>query len=573
MSKTWNTKRRILKLLSKRQMTMSELSTELGLVPSTVSQHIEYLRNVGAITEIDNPYVKKWRYYRANPDFNIDSFLIGGHGLSKLSITIGAIAGIVVALALILIFSSSHQANHNTLLLSITDPPYVPNGTQSLTIDYSSIQFYVKNNSSASGWINASGSGSLDLLSLLNESEVIGSANIKTNTSISEVRLKIESAMIRIQGREYDVEIPNGTITTYLNDSIRSKSEVLIDLSSTVSETYSTENSSSETFVMMPNVKGVVFSTNSSLVSIGSKSQLTAQQIAGINSSSLNVSGVDISSTSNGNSLISMTIENNGAVPVKINGIEISGNFNVSLFPYLNSSTSTSTQISAPNGMIQERTFTLPDVNSTTKGEIGNNLSVLPGRSTSTIFPNISGVNSITSTNSIIQVGNSSNKNIGISSNTQISSSINNSESTNISINNNQNSSNEQNALSKIGIEISNQNVHLMINSKFNASNLSNQQISNLRSLVNLGTFVANTQSLNFIVESNGHLSVPYSESDFNSSIGYIVQPGGGSITLTFNGPVSVNNDLLIRPISGNSYKLIVESEGSSSVAVTTSAS
>ena len=64
MGKIWETKKEILKLLSDRAKTLTDISRELELAPSTVSQHLQELRTVGAIEMVDNPYVKKWKYYR-----------------------------------------------------------------------------------------------------------------------------------------------------------------------------------------------------------------------------------------------------------------------------------------------------------------------------------------------------------------------------------------------------------------------------------------------------------------------------------------------------------------------------
>lgn len=79
MSKTWDTKKKILKLLSKGNMTLSELSVALNLAPSTVSKHIEELKAVGAISMVDNPYIKKWKYYTATPGFNTEGIIRGGY--------------------------------------------------------------------------------------------------------------------------------------------------------------------------------------------------------------------------------------------------------------------------------------------------------------------------------------------------------------------------------------------------------------------------------------------------------------------------------------------------------------
>lgn len=66
MSKTLETKRKILNLLKKREMTITGLSEELGLSTATISQHMEELQRMGAIEKIDNEHFKKLKYYRLN---------------------------------------------------------------------------------------------------------------------------------------------------------------------------------------------------------------------------------------------------------------------------------------------------------------------------------------------------------------------------------------------------------------------------------------------------------------------------------------------------------------------------
>jgi predicted transcriptional regulator len=63
MSQTNETKQKILLLLSGKQQTMSELSRELQLAPSTVSEHLKALKEEGVIEQVDNPFIKKWKYY------------------------------------------------------------------------------------------------------------------------------------------------------------------------------------------------------------------------------------------------------------------------------------------------------------------------------------------------------------------------------------------------------------------------------------------------------------------------------------------------------------------------------
>ncbi len=66
LSKTFETKKRILSLLKEKNMTVTELSQELNLSTQTTGQHIAELQEMGAIERIDNEHFKKLKIYKVN---------------------------------------------------------------------------------------------------------------------------------------------------------------------------------------------------------------------------------------------------------------------------------------------------------------------------------------------------------------------------------------------------------------------------------------------------------------------------------------------------------------------------
>lgn len=70
MSKAFRTKKKILKALSTGSKTTTRIAHELELAPSTVSQHIAELAEMGAIERVDNPFVIKFKYYRIAPGYS-----------------------------------------------------------------------------------------------------------------------------------------------------------------------------------------------------------------------------------------------------------------------------------------------------------------------------------------------------------------------------------------------------------------------------------------------------------------------------------------------------------------------
>ncbi len=64
MSRTLETKKKILDLLRDRDMTITGLSAALNLSTATVSQHMEELSRSGAIERVENAHFRKLKYYR-----------------------------------------------------------------------------------------------------------------------------------------------------------------------------------------------------------------------------------------------------------------------------------------------------------------------------------------------------------------------------------------------------------------------------------------------------------------------------------------------------------------------------
>lgn len=72
LSKTFETKKKILGMLKERSMTITELSHELNLSTQTIGQHITELQEMGAIERVDNEHFKKLKVYKINEAGSID---------------------------------------------------------------------------------------------------------------------------------------------------------------------------------------------------------------------------------------------------------------------------------------------------------------------------------------------------------------------------------------------------------------------------------------------------------------------------------------------------------------------
>ena len=113
VSKTLETKKKILNILKKRDMTISGLSEELGLSTATVSQHMDELQAMGAIEKVDNEHFKKLKYYKAREEASP----------IMLKYVLGAIA--ILAVASIIILSSRPMLSSPPAIVQTTANSYV----------------------------------------------------------------------------------------------------------------------------------------------------------------------------------------------------------------------------------------------------------------------------------------------------------------------------------------------------------------------------------------------------------------------------------------------------------------
>lgn len=188
-----------------------------------------------------------------------------------------AFAVLVIAVFLLYFATGVFKGSAGThnVAVQITDPPNVPAGTQQLIVSYSSVQVHVLG-STQSGWVSASGSGSLNLLALTNVSQTIANAEVRENATVNLVRFNVTSAKIVINGATYNVSTPNSQVTVAVTGSekINSSSAVLIDF-------YPTVTGHANVYILVPAARAIVVSSNST-VSINTNVGSTAAVSAGV---------------------------------------------------------------------------------------------------------------------------------------------------------------------------------------------------------------------------------------------------------------------------------------------------
>jgi DNA-binding transcriptional ArsR family regulator len=545
VSKTWQTKKKILKLISKGVRTPGEISDKLGLAPSTVSEHIDELERMGAVKQKGNPFIKKWKYYEPNPNFDFRSMLNTKkmRGIPQIATALAIVLGLVALLAFGL-QALGALVGGQPVVFSLTDPPSVPNGTQSLNITYSSLQAHYLGANNASAWVSGSGGGSLDLMTLVNASQVIGTGKIPVNSTINIVRFSITSAYIVINGTKYNVTVPSGELTVPVTGGgrVTSNSSVLIDLSPVVATIYT---SNSTVFVLVPSVKAVIVGNVSASLGRHALTPLEREKLKAA-TPAISISSASLEVINNSTVRLSVTVKNNANESVDLRHVMLFGIPSVMV-----------SQMGA-NSEIEAQIDALPEI--MRAGMVGGDYANAPAAVGESEFSVHATANTSIGSNT---AGNAS---VAASGHREIPEIIN--------------------------------GVHVMIEAHGNASanvsvgNLTGSYSRELGDLVRVGAEVRLFRVLNFIVTANGTLVLPFLsgpsggckcpaagpcpmaaipclpiapiasiENGTENGFGYVLGTGA-SVTLTFNGQIEyADGHLKITPVIGSRWKLVVQGE------------
>lgn len=595
MGKTWQTKRQIMHMLSEGSMNVTEIADRLGMSQATVSQHLAELKDLGAIEEVNNEHVKKWKYYRANPNFNTESFMKGEKQMGNMGkIAIGVAVVVVIGLvALGLTYGHPAQTKGN-LVLSITDPPQVPAGTSALNISYSSVQAHVVSsgaassnalNSSATGWINATGSGTLDLMKLINVTQVIGSAEVPNGSSVNMLRFYVNSASITINGTTYNVTLPSSQVTAKVSTTaVNGSAQAIIEMSPVVIAIY---GQNSTTFVMVPSVKAVVIPSQHRVrVTLGTQARLNETERVQLEhvQPQLSIASTALA-VSNSTTSFSVTLHNTANVPVTINHVMLFGNMSVTVSPIspfsdhggenaqgsANASTRENVTVhSAVRGAQQKPPLSVIGLSGTVDGSAN---TVMDGGENPGMMVN----GTLTSNGEIVV--NSGGKGISVDTN----GSANSSEgiTPTYSINGTSGGDHTETGMNAedavrfgydnhVNIDLNGSGLPYsgagsMLNATFNASVRARMNASfnsTLSDIVDVGVLARSMHVLNFEVSSNGTLILPQDMQMFKEGgVGYTIAPNA-TATFSFSGPVVLaNGHLKISPISGDTYNVVVQGE------------
>lgn len=235
---------------------------------------------------------------------------------------VAGIAGLLLAAAVVGVLAYSMSPgpgsnNSGTFSIAVTDPPTAPAGVTAAYLTYADVQIHVSHAGNESGWYTIASSGALELFSLVNVSQTIGTVPVPTG-EYNMVKFNVTSATVTYDGKNYTAFVPSGefraAISGGVSVSTASKSGVLLDLTPRIVDIGS---SSLHEFIISPAVHVFVFphgELTDNEMRVGTRTSLSGSAMAWFgaahsedHSNDLNITAVSISAGA-----LSFTVKNTG---------------------------------------------------------------------------------------------------------------------------------------------------------------------------------------------------------------------------------------------------------------------
>jgi DNA-binding transcriptional ArsR family regulator len=219
MSKAGDTKRRILEMLKRKSMTMTDISRTLGLAPSTVTQHLQEMENAGAIRLVRS---RKLKYYELNEYPSVKVMQPAANNMKRIAIPIAVIA-------LIAVFGFAYYASSSSTPYASAQQVYVapgsnvPSGSTVFTVSdtptfynitglFITIENVSIHSSTTGKWYNIPlQTSSFNLIQLKNISSILSSVKL-SNGTYNELVFHISKVEATVNGTNQSVFLPTNSL-------------------------------------------------------------------------------------------------------------------------------------------------------------------------------------------------------------------------------------------------------------------------------------------------------------------------------------------------------------------------
>lgn len=487
---------------------------------------------------------------------------------------------VIIALGAVLLTGQKTQstttggAGTSYASVLLTDPPQVPAGTSALVAGYSSIAVH----SPSSGWISSNESGSVDLLTLTNTTQVLANLNLSTNTTIDMVRFAVSNATITVNGTTYNVTVPSGQITASLTPSkVNGTTTVLVQLSPTI---VTILTNTTPVFVLVPSVRAAAIG-NSSLKtppSVGAKAKLQSREKAELEAVAPNMTITNASLVqANGTVHMSVTVKDNSNASVTLQHIAVRGKENISVNMSMVDNVTNAIINKTDSYLTRIRNATLC-MNATARGSVdgGDPPQVAgDGRDSS---GNVSiGANATANVTVNTSEGSKGQGEVNVTRNATRNETKNatGGESSGFCRSANSdvyaNASEAEHSSEAIGKISGSDSIDTFVrasiaNGTVNSTTFRSALVQKVREslaarLNESEGFQADNKALLFMISANGTMQLPLTEDQFRGPIGFNLS-AGQSETFTYTGPIDLaNGRLSISLIPGSNYTVFVQGE------------
>lgn len=126
-----------------------------------------------------------------------------------------------------------------------TDPAVTASGVSDAQVSYSSVMAHTAGTDMASGWVQVSGSGSMDLMSSQGSAQTLATSQVKAGT-YDAFRFNVDSCKVIYNGKTYAATVASSTLTAQSQSKVQvnssAKAAAVVDLRTFIENTASSSN-------------------------------------------------------------------------------------------------------------------------------------------------------------------------------------------------------------------------------------------------------------------------------------------------------------------------------------------